>query len=319
MRMIFVALLSLGVTAFADEPTPPPKPKTDPAKVAQWVKQLDHDEFAVREAATEALGKADVSALPAIKTALEKGSPEVRSRATQVLVAWYLADDKDGIDAVEDAIEKLLDSAGTVGDQAEVVWGRHSQARELRCLAHLERLGARVRYREQRGVGLIDRDDLVGERKILESIAITAKWTGGEDGLKYIRRMTPKDTLSFVVYRVNGNTVSDDAFQALEDNGVKVEKRGAKLGVGNSPGFDPAADLKGFHIGRIDPGTAAEKGGLLIDDIIIGFGDKPVDNFNDLVGLLLQTKPGDKAEFTILREKQGVRVPMKLTVELGDW
>jgi hypothetical protein len=311
-----LGLIGLWSAAFAEEPAAPAK-KSDQAQIARWIEDLDHDDFAVREAATLALGKADVAALPALQAAIQKGSPEVRIRATQVLVAWYRRGDKEQIDAVEDTLEGLLDSHGTVGDLSDVVWSSQWRAREVRCLEQLERLGARVKYREDRFGA--DRDDLLAERKFLSHIAITPKWTGGDEGLKFVRRIQPRESLPFTVYRVNGNNVSDAAFQALEDAGVKVEKRGAKLGVGNNPGFDPMTEVPGFRIGSMEPGSAAEKAGLQIDDILIAFNEKPIQNFNDLVGYLLETKPGDKTEFTILREKQGVRMSERLSVELGDW
>jgi len=294
------------------------KPKIDAAQIDRWIAELDHDAFAVREAATLSLAKSGATALPALMKAAREASPEVRIRAMQVLTAWYSRPDKETVDAVEDALEQLRDAAGTVGDQADVTWDSQRRARELRCQAHLERLGARIKYGEDR-YGL-NRADLIADRKAIQRIAITPKWTGGDDGLKYLRRLDAGTRLAFTVYRVNGNSVSDAAFQNLEDAGFRVEKRGAMLGVGTTPGFDPAPlAIPGFRIGSMEPKSAAERAGLQIDDIITQFGDKPVTDFNDLVGYLLATKPGDKVEFTVLREKQGDRVPEKVMVELGDW
>jgi hypothetical protein len=310
--LILMAGLSRGDENVAAKPA-------DPKQIASWVRQLDDDGFAVREMATIALGNAGVAALPALTAAARQGPPETRIRATHVLAALYQQADKSTVESVEDAIEALLAAGGTVGDQAEIVWEQQQRPREQRCLTQLERLGARVAYREDR-FGM-DREDLEAERKIPLHVAITAKWTGGDDGLKFIRRIQPRQVLvPFTVYRVNGNPVSDQAFVALEDAGVRVEKRGAMLGVTNNTGFDPAADdIPGFRIGQPKPGSAAEKGGLQVDDIIVAFGDKTIENFNDLVALLLETKPGDKAEFTVLREQMGKRATVRLTVELGDW
>lgn len=290
----------------------------DAVNISRWVRELDHDDFAVRDAATLSLAQTGVPALPALQQAVHAGSPEVRIRAAQVLAAWYERADDTAVDDVEDVLETLLDISGTVGDQAEIAWDRQKRNRETRCLAHLEQLGARVRYREDRfGV---DREDLAADRKVLLHIAITPQWQGGDDGLKYLRRIPPRDALGFTVYRVNGNRVSDAAFQELEDAGIRVEKRGAKLGVSNGSAFDPAPlNIPGFRVGQIEPRSAAEKAGIQIDDIITGFSDKPITDFNDLVGYLLASKPGDQAEFTVLRENRGKREPHKIAVELGDW
>ncbi|MDZ4689594.1 MAG: PDZ domain-containing protein [Planctomycetaceae bacterium] len=300
---------------------PPIKPKADAAQIDRWIAELDHDDFAVRESATLSLAKSGVAGLPALMTAAREASPEVRIRATQVLAAWYARPDKDAVDAVEDALEQLRDAAGTVGDQADVTWDSQRRAREQRCLARLEELGAGIEYRED--AYTVDREEPGVRNRPISHIAITPRWKGGDDGLKYIRRMrqTPLSP-GFIVYRVNGNTVSAAAFQSLEDAGHRVEKRGAKLGVGNGNGFgfNPApVNVPGFRVESMKRDSAAEKHGLLLDDIITQFGDKPVTDFNDLVTYLLATKPGDKVEFTVLREQKGERVTVKVTVELGDW
>ncbi|HEV3384765.1 MAG TPA: sigma-70 family RNA polymerase sigma factor, partial [Gemmata sp.] len=75
--------------AFLDEqPTTEPKkeePKTDPV-VAKLVEQLGAPEFADREAAGKQLRSLGVPAIPTLKVALKSVNPEVRQRATKILV-----------------------------------------------------------------------------------------------------------------------------------------------------------------------------------------------------------------------------------------
>jgi hypothetical protein len=308
----WLILLVSGGSLFAAE-TPPPK-KGDPAQVRRWIAELDHDDFAVREAATEALSQTSADGLPDLMKAIRGGSPEVAVRATQVLAAWYAQPEQPAIAAVEDAFETLIARGGTVGDQALLACNSQRRIRDGRSLAELERLGAGLKYHDQ-PVGF-PRDDPPVRQKYLQHIVISRKWTGGDDGLKHVRRLDQPQQVPVTVYRVNGNTVSDAAFQALEDAGLRVEKRGAKLGVGSSSGFDlNPRELAGFRISTLEPGSAADKHGLMIDDTIIEFEDKPVTDFTDLVTYLLDTKPGDKVTFTIVRDRKKQRV----VVELGDW
>lgn len=294
--------------------TAPPK-KSDPAQVRRWIAELDHDDFAIREAATEALAQSTADGLPDLMKAIRSGSPEVAVRATQVLAAWYAQPEQPAMAAVEDAFETLIARGGTVGDQALLAWNSQRRIRDSRSLAELERLGASLKYHEQ-PVGF-PRDDPPGRQKYLQHIVISRKWTGGDEGLKHIRRLDQPQQVPVTVYRVNGNTVSDAAFQTLEDTGVRVEKRGAKLGVGSGGGdFDlNAQEIAGFRITSLESGSAADKHGLMLDDTIIEFQDKPVTDFTDLVTYLLDTKPGDKVTFTIVRDRKKQRV----AVELGDW
>jgi hypothetical protein len=77
----WLILLVSGGSLFAAE-TPPPK-KGDPAQVRRWIAELDHDDFAVREAATEALSQTSADGLPDLMKAIRGGSPEVAVRATR--------------------------------------------------------------------------------------------------------------------------------------------------------------------------------------------------------------------------------------------
>jgi len=286
----------------------------DAAQIQRWITDLDHNDFATREAATRSLVQAGTTALPAVARAIRSGPPEASARAVQILVAWYAHGDPQGIEAVEDVCESLLVAGGTVGDQALLAWQAQSRDRDRRALEQLERLGARITFRDD--VFGLDRGAPNGRQKLIQHIAIGAKWSGGDDGLKYIGRLEQPERMPLIVYRVNGNTVSDAAFQKLEDAGNRVEKRGAKLGVGNGGGFDrDPQEIPGFKIGSMEPGSAAERHGLMVDDIIVGFQDKPVTDFTDLVTYLLDTKPGDKVQLTVVRE----RMAKQIAVELGDW
>jgi serine protease Do len=58
----------------------------------------------------------------------------------------------------------------------------------------------------------------------------------------------------------------------------------------------------GVHVTYILEGSSAEQAGILIDDIITSFDDKPILNFKGLQDIIKDCKIGDKVKIKILRE-----------------
>ncbi|MCI0703608.1 MAG: HEAT repeat domain-containing protein, partial [Planctomycetia bacterium] len=77
-----VCALAIGVAAGGPTPTP----ATPPPSVSELITQLGSDQFREREAATAALEKAGASAIPALKEAVKSPDPEVRQRASVILL-----------------------------------------------------------------------------------------------------------------------------------------------------------------------------------------------------------------------------------------
>ena len=57
----------------------------------------------------------------------------------------------------------------------------------------------------------------------------------------------------------------------------------------------------GVYIAEITPGGAAEKAGLKVDDVIVQFNLKDIDNMNDLMEQLDLASVGDEVVLTIIR------------------
>jgi len=92
---ITVALLVCAMAAnAADKPQDVSQKPQDVSQVDRWIAELDHDQFAVRAAATAKLVNARHAGTIElhIRTA-ESGSPEARSRVTLVLRNWFNSSD----------------------------------------------------------------------------------------------------------------------------------------------------------------------------------------------------------------------------------
>jgi hypothetical protein len=93
-------VLACGLISLAAEP-PSQQPATA-KQIQQWIRQLDSDEFRLREQATENLFKAGPPAATAVIRSLKAENPEVRLRAKSILKRWL----ETGDDATLVAIEK---------------------------------------------------------------------------------------------------------------------------------------------------------------------------------------------------------------------
>ena len=69
---------------------------------------------------------------------------------------------------------------------------------------------------------------------------------------------------------------------------------------------------EGAEIGDITPGGPAEKAGLRVGDVIIGFNDRQVVDSTELVVAIRSYAPGEKIEISITRNGQNSTIPLTL-------
>jgi serine protease Do len=74
------------------------------------------------------------------------------------------------------------------------------------------------------------------------------------------------------------------------------------------------SQVRGAAIVQVTPGGPADKAGLQIGDIIVGFDGKPVDTSADLPPMVAMTSPGKQADVKILRNGK----PMTVEVRIGQ-
>ncbi len=86
-------------------------------------------------------------------------------------------------------------------------------------------------------------------------------------------------------------------------------RRGAFLGVGCQ------AVANGCQITIVNPGSAADKAGIVRDDILTMYGGKKVDSFEKLTELISEHAPGEPVTIELLRNGQ----VLKKTLKLGSW
>lgn len=101
-------------------------------------------------------------------------------------------------------------------------------------------------------------------------------------------------------------------------NGGDIER--TNLGVG---GYDVNSDLvkefdlkmkqpSGFYVEEVDIRSAAQLGGVLPGDVIIGINEVSIHNYEDVEQALKYKKVGDKIEIRINRNGKEMSLPVKL-------
>ena len=72
--------------------------------------------------------------------------------------------------------------------------------------------------------------------------------------------------------------------------------------------FYRLAATNGVMVASVEPGSPAEKAGVKPRDIIVAYGDSPVESVDDLHKLLSEERIGAKAELTVIRGTEQMRL-----------
>ena len=92
------------------------------------------------------------------------------------------------------------------------------------------------------------------------------------------------------------------AVEAVQELVATATTRPTYLGVTAAPARLPGdAGQTGLALTAIEPGSPAEEAGLLIGDVVIAVGGKPIEDAETLPAALIRAKAGDQLELSLLR------------------
>jgi len=77
-------------------------------------------------------------------------------------------------------------------------------------------------------------------------------------------------------------------------------------------GVVPAEDGADARVGRVIPGSAADKAGMRAGDVILKFGGEEVSKYADLAALVRKRKPGERVEIELRRGEETLKVEASL-------
>jgi hypothetical protein len=293
-----------------------------PEEIAAWIRDLNHERFSLREAASRRLLRAGAPAIGPLAEAAAAGPLETTVRAVQILCELGQSPDLEIATAAEQALRMLATPRITsASEQAAAALATLDAQAEHRAREALLKLGAAYGSGVARVSGPPDPSHLL----------LNTRWKGTDDDLRLIERVTQLDFLSLHgtplsdkgaailghfkhLKRVElyGTKVSPRALAALRDALPTTEidvRGGGLLGVSGSV----AAAVCQFN--EVRPNSAAEKAGLRTGDIVIRADGQAVDDFRSLTDIIAVKEPGDKMVLDILRDQ----VRLTVTVTLGRW
>jgi hypothetical protein len=297
--------------------------------IAEWVRQLDDDRFAVREEAHSKLVGQGYAALPAVGEAAASGSLERTTRAVSILLQWAQSEDS----AL--SLGSLEQLAGLTNRPAESAMAsqRLADVREAAALKQIVSLGGRLPFDP----------NLAGPAYagMPLQIIIGPEWKGGVDGLAHIETVPRATTLSFhsapdaidehaiaeltkltQLQRLEfyGTAISPEGVEKLRDqltHTVIDVRRGARLGIAGVPGMAGG----GAIVQGVQSGSAAEKAKLMPGDVITEIGGVAVLDFDSLTKEIAKAQPGESAVLKVMRPATpgGQPIETTITVEFDKW
>ncbi|QDT14320.1 PDZ domain-containing protein [Alienimonas californiensis] len=312
-------------------------------RIAAAIEELAADDWATREAASRLLESAP-AATDALRKAATDADPERRARSLAVLSegVWQSAQrgDVQATAAFVDALAKLIAAADAAdveapnpepnpeqapaqlaapeplpADLARVAEAAGAAKSALGlfptsvtplAIAEVRRNGAAVMRTDQfnRGFG----PAFGGGNTATWSITLDDRWTGGEEGLQHLRSIAGLNQ----VHLTDDCPIPEAARAGMvagKYGDFAVERRGkAFLGVSFPPNGSG-----GCQVDRVTAGGPASRAGLRPGDLIVQFGDTPINTPAALLDAIREEgEVGEATPVTVLRAGQKTVIPVTL-------
>ncbi len=301
--LVICGFLTLAPLCGDESPAAPPivaraKPSAD--DIDRWVQDLNAPEFTKREEATRRLIAAGAVAADPLVKAAQSSSLETTCRINTILRTWYTSGKEELIEPAEVAFEQLKESKNRhIASRADATLEQFATTiRQDRALAEINKLGGSVKELTGNGLRAVG----PGESKHL-MVILGRDWRGGDDGLKFVRRLSSDTTLYLLRNRVTEKILTP----GVTPEGVEQLRREMPRLKGvayRGPAFlgiSPLNRIPGCFVGDVSPDSPAAKAKIQSGDVVTKFDGKPVADFEELVLLIQDKQPGDKIKIEVLR------------------
>jgi hypothetical protein len=289
-----------GVPAARSEQAAVATPSAD--QIAGWIEQLGAPQFARREAASKQLLAAGRLAIEPLAAAIQAGDLEVASRGVEILREMLAVEPL--AEQAEAALEACAEESKAAARLAAAALEFHQAGQAAAARERLESLGAVFRERP-----LVE---LTGEE-----VEFGRAWKGSGGDLRELGRLPQLRALAFHGVKLDergvailgrlqrverielfGTGLGDAAIAALEAKLPDAEidvRRGGKLGVGALAFGGPC------EIQTVEPGSAADQGGVRPGDVVVAIDGAAVADFEGLTTRVSGRIPGDTIRLTVAR------------------
>ena len=325
-----------------------PAPTAAGSPIAEWIEQLGSPQFAQREAASRSLADAGRAALGPLTAAIQRDDLEIASRAMEI-VRGFLVDPQEG--APEGAAEGSDgDAAGVPADRAAlaaeserlleiIAEGPESPVTQLaQATLEFHQLGMAQAARERlEALGAVVTEGFMPSGRRGMQVVVNASWRGDVEDLRLLPRLRgvvhvgvhgvrlDAPTLAALgrmrgveLFHLYGTGVSDEAVAALAGKFPDAEidvRKGGKLGVAGQRTVGPCL------ITQVLAGSAADKAGIQIGDVVVRMDGEPIANFEALTEKVGTRGPGEAIDMEIERGIPATEQVERITckVKLDGW
>jgi len=280
------------------------------ADIERWVSELGNPQFEVREQATQFLGQAGVLAIKPLQGATLDKHLEVSVRAVRALRLIYESAEDDAFEGAEAALEEVSNSRNlALARRAVQALTIRDHDRQRRAILRIQQLGGEIRMVNNANSRTINNVIIVDEDPgAIEQLLLGEDWKGGDEGLKYVRRVSRIDH----IYVTPGSKITTDAILALQTDNptMDIQMRGSAM-----MGISCDQLQTRLTVSRVQTGSGAEAGGLLAGDVIVKFEGNEISDFQVVIEATKNRKVGEKLTLEI--ERDGTLMTKVIT--LGKW
>ena len=293
--------------------------EAEPSVISRGIADLASSDYARREAASRDLSRGGAAVIRPLAEAIHRADDlEVCTRGIEILQTLLVGEDQQAATEAERVLEQLSSHDDVAASRmALATLEFHNVALAEESQQRLESLGASIET------------TMIADGRVGLHVTLNDDWTGTPDDLRLVARLPDVLQLSIHGVRLDDDSVrqlarlrrvdqlalfntdvSDDAVARLAADlpGTKVDvRKGGKLGVGGQPLVVPCV------ITQVQPGSAADKAGIRVGDVIRSFDGQRVETFEDLTNKIGARGPGDSVEVGV--ERGGTVFDTKLALD----
>jgi PDZ domain len=285
-------------------------------RISRLLEQLGSASFADRQTAASSLQTIPSARIEElVQMATQKSSSEVIRRVYEFLETCYASRDGERNRVAGELIESAVNSEHWMtAELSGKILQRNGRIRVTRSLIELQTLGASVSPENPNDIWHSRFDGPVGIAGFGSPndqirIGVGEAWKGEDRGMQVFQRLRPLVEnnigvrgLGLAIYLIDGHPLGEPQITLLKATfgDRRIVSRG-KVCLGITSDQQLFGDTTGCRIGQVRDGSSAGDAGLEQSDVILKLNGEDVKDFDHLVQLLKQFKPGDKVTMTVRR------------------
>lgn len=309
---LVIVLTSIVLIVFVPDPT-----AQEPSLLSnrQLLDQLGSPREVVRDAATGELLTRAKSIIPTLATAIVDADDVRREAMLWLLQEFFLSSDPVVCEAAESTLEELSrHPLRILAKNSQSILDANANLRHARALSYLIPLGAHVRDLDQTAESQANPRGAAVESQLplqARMIVFDSRWLGGDDGLKYLARIYPFDSLA--LHLTDDAPISEAGIRQLRTRRSRISVRHEQEScLGVLVDERQHSQGGGVRFSQVVANSPAAHAGLRRGDLLISFNGQTVRSFTDLQDYASNCHPGDRITLRFVRRGAVYRAKLPL-------